>query len=604
MNLRSFLHYLLATQLITLVPFFFQLHNTPKFETAQSAIYGISIFGYFGLLIALILTTIFLIQKIIKPLHIALPIIGALWILYWILDITVFNFYYFHLDGLLLKMFFFDFTGMGLPMFVLVVIFALVAFTFLLNIFLAKRCKNTHPLKIKTLLFIQFFIIFGLFFVNSIISIWAKSYSRDEILTHNKYFPYFAPVTDHKLGLTLHAKFPTVFPSSTRENTSLSNTTITGGIKYPSNPMQCTLKNNAPNILLIALESWQSDTLNETVMPKTIKTLEKGGTLFKNHISGGTATIPGLFSLFLGIEPSYYSLFKSSPNKNTSIIVNELKKSNYDINLFTQSDFNRFNLRNLILPNIVGNHYTETKNDEDTLSKVKQSNLSTTKSHQPFFDFVFYTSSHSPYKYPEKFTKFTPLPQIEGGYLMNKHADNTTYKNDYFNSLYYLDDMIGETLKSYEQSGLLNNTIIIITGDHAEEFNETGKGYWGHGSNFTKWQNHVPLAIIKPSDTSLTIKNERTFHKDIMPTLLQTVYQCKNPVEDYSTGQNIYRVNQNRNTILSSYYDDAYLINDIVYEKNRGRTYHWEDMSPEDKKTPPIKPFKALLDLQTRFIKK
>jgi hypothetical protein len=40
-----------------------------------------------------------------------------------------------------------------------------------------------------------------------------------------------------------------------------------------------------------------------------------------------------------------------------------------------------------------------------------------------------------------------------------------------------------------------DNTIVIITADHGQEFNENKLNFWGHNGNFTKYQTQVPLII-------------------------------------------------------------------------------------------------------------
>ena len=50
-----------------------------------------------------------------------------------------------------------------------------------------------------------------------------------------------------------------------------------------------------------------------------------------------------------------------------------------------------------------------------------------------------------------------------------------------------MDDLIGKVINQLKNKGLLENTIIIITGDHGQEFNDNKKGYWEHGGNFSKY---------------------------------------------------------------------------------------------------------------------
>ncbi|MHC4942406.1 MAG: sulfatase family protein [Planctomycetota bacterium] len=66
----------------------------------------------------------------------------------------------------------------------------------------------------------------------------------------------------------------------------------------------------------------------------------------------------------------------------------------------------------------------------------------------------------------------------------------------YDEGIRYVDHWIGKFLKSVEEMGLLENTVVIITSDHGEEFwehNHTGHGY----TNFEEML-HVPMIIRHP----------------------------------------------------------------------------------------------------------
>ena len=52
--------------------------------------------------------------------------------------------------------------------------------------------------------------------------------------------------------------------------------------------------------------------------------------------------------------------------------------------------------------------------------------------------------------------------------------------------MYYTDKNLGRALNFLGQHIDIDKTIIVITADHGEEFNDTGKNYWGHNGNFTK----------------------------------------------------------------------------------------------------------------------
>lgn len=69
---------------------------------------------------------------------------------------------------------------------------------------------------------------------------------------------------------------------------------------------------------------------------------------------------------------------------------------------------------------------------------------------------------------------------------MDLENDITLIKNRYINSCHHLDSQLGRIIHYLESNQLLEKTIVIITGDHGEEFME--KGHWGHNSAYTEEQ--------------------------------------------------------------------------------------------------------------------
>ena len=112
------------------------------------------------------------------------------------------------------------------------------------------------------------------------------------------------------------------------------------------------------------------------------------------------------------------------------------------------------------------------------------------------------------------------------------------------------------------QKQLLQNTIVIITSDHGQEFNDNKKGYWQHGGNFSKHQIKVPMLVFDPSIHPKTHQH-LTLHYDLVPTIMQDVLGVTNKFSDYTIGQNIY-TNHPRDWFVCGY-NQKY----SVIEKNR-----------------------------------
>jgi hypothetical protein len=99
---------------------------------------------------------------------------------------------------------------------------------------------------------------------------------------------------------------------------------------------------------------------------------------------------------------------------------------------------------------------------------------------------------------------------------------------------------------------MLDNTVVVITGDHGQEFNDNKLNYWGHNSNFSPWQTRVPLIIHWPGKAAQHIAHQ-TSHFDISPTLMNEVLGCKNDLHDYSSGKHLLTGKPSPYLLLSNY---------------------------------------------------
>jgi membrane-anchored protein YejM (alkaline phosphatase superfamily) len=125
-------------------------------------------------------------------------------------------------------------------------------------------------------------------------------------------------------------------------------------------------------------------------------------------------------------------------------------------------------------------------------------------------------------------------------------------------------------------SGLLDSTIVIITGDHGQEFNENRKNYWGHGSNFSQWQLRVPLVLHYPN-----VKPEhfthKTTHYDIAPTVMQRWLGVKNVTTDYSMGYDLNDTTDRYPHVVGDHVNYGFIFDDVIV-----RTYHLGNLSITD----------------------
>lgn len=573
----------------------------PEPQTLLEVIYLWTIPIYFVILVGVIgvLTLPFAIYRITRFVW---GLASWLFLGYLVANLGVFNLYGFHIDLVLLKMFVFDFKGMGIPtplivlsLFVFVILGGMVALGY-------RACNLKSPIKAWLNNLGVFFISAALpvFFVNQGIHAWGQTYHQTGITQYTPFFPLFYPTESSHSIKQLAQIFPELIPSTVGEESFFSSNEIRhkGRLYFPKAPLTCEPPVKK-NLILIVLESWQAKSFRSDSMPHLTSLLEEA-TFFKKHISSGTATVPGFFGLFYGLHPSYYEAIRSQVDQYPAPLTQVAERLGYDLRVFSSGDLERFSLRKMFFSRVDDNFYY--LKDDDSLVR-KYGEVRKRPSTDPTFDVLYLTSSHSPYSYPEGKSVFQPLPKVEGAYVFDKTLDPKPFRNDYLNSLFYLDSLIGSLLKTLKESGAYEDTWIVITGDHGEEFNESGLGFWGHGSNFSQWQTATPLILRAPGQRRGELVEKPTFHQDVAPTLMQDVLGCSNVESDFSNGHNLRKSPVQRHAVIKSYVTQAYWIDDYIWERNTGRHYSWEDISISNKPIPPSDRLKQLLLEESLFIR-
>jgi arylsulfatase A-like enzyme len=132
-----------------------------------------------------------------------------------------------------------------------------------------------------------------------------------------------------------------------------------------------------------------------------------------------------------------------------------------------------------------------------------------------FLLFLHYMDPHDPYF-------VHPFNGVGYARASNQNPDPTlapTFSRLYDEEVRYLDRHLGELIDWLKARDLYDNTVIVLTGDHGEEFQEHG-GWW-HGQTLYQEQVAVPLIVKYPQSTDAgSIYNGLVRSLDIAPTIL------------------------------------------------------------------------------------
>lgn len=98
------------------------------------------------------------------------------------------------------------------------------------------------------------------------------------------------------------------------------------------------------------------------------------------------------------------------------------------------------------------------------------------------------------------------------------------YQDVYEHYLHFADAQFGRFLGELKAKGLYDDSLIVLTGDHGEEFGLPGHNPHGNGIA-TEDVAHVPLIIHLPHQHAPSHVTGLVAHRDILPTVLAHVYQ-------------------------------------------------------------------------------
>jgi len=503
----------------------------------------------------------YILFKYKKGTWILFAILNTLFLSILKLDITIFSQFRYHLSPLVFNLIFgkraSDIFQFSISNIIVTILFILGLLLFqILTIFFLNKKEKIKLISLKK----PSFIILVLTLVISHFSYaWADVNFYRPITQFRNTLPAFYPLTAEDLLIKMNM----VDHEKIKKNKSLALKTKINSISYPKIPIITKPLKKKKNFLIIVIDSWRFDYLTADITPK-IKAFSDYSQVFTNHNSGSNMTTGGIFSIFYGLPATYYDSFTGIEKQ--PVLFTELLKQKYNINIYGSSTIENppFN-RNVFsgIPNLRLNSKGNSPSERDqniTDEWIQKMDL---KIEKPFFDFLFYDAAHG-FDFPSNYTKkFTPSLEEVDFIGLDENYDPTALINKYKNSLHYIDHLVGKIIFKLKEKELLEDTIVIITSDHGQEFNDNKKGYWQHGGNFSKYQIKVPLIIY---DHSLPKNNfnHLTLHYDIVPTIFNNYLGNITPINNFCSGINIFDKNIRRDFFICGY-NEKY----AIIEKNR-----------------------------------
>jgi arylsulfatase A-like enzyme len=172
---------------------------------------------------------------------------------------------------------------------------------------------------------------------------------------------------------------------------------------------------------------------------------------------------------------------------------------------------------------------------------------------QPFFMFVGTIDTHVPYRahepwvstydapngpYKGPFLKSATAGGINVSFMLSRkrpaRRDEKRLFANYASSVSYQDHLVGQLIAELRAWGVLDDTMIIVAGDHGEEFWEHGIA--GHGGSLREVVVHTPFLVWYPPLVPAAVIDEGVEGIDVLPTVADALGA---PIPDGAQGESL-----------------------------------------------------------------
>jgi arylsulfatase A-like enzyme len=330
-----------------------------------------------------------------------------------------------------------------------------------------------------------------------------------------------------------------------------------------------------PNVILITIDTLRADHIGaygyERNTSPNIDKLAQKGVLYEYAYAQAPWTMPSMSSM----HTSYYP---------TQIKIKNIRSKIHD-NLITLAEYLRDNfyktsavISNIVVSDIFGfdqgfDTFDQTPlraRDELTSHLVTDNAIEYIADNRDdkFFLWLHYMDPHSDYIHHPEIDYAQDYRGLLGKSLhsadLNKFRHSLDIEDlEYIKDLYdeeisYTDMHIGRVLDSLDKYGLKENTVIIITADHGEEFLERTR--FGHNKTVYQELIHVPLIIYVPSDDPTQPKKTKSSVE--LRSIAKTIIDLCGLRNNHFSGENLLIIAEEEN-------NDTYAFSQKPVGKNR-----------------------------------
>ena len=301
----------------------------------------------------------------------------------------------------------------------------------------------------------------------------------------------------------------------------------------------CSEPTSRPNLLFIVVDSLRSDRLapygSERPTP-AISALAKQGVVFEQSYSSAPWTMPSVATMFTGLAPTRHGVTNTDALMSDELetLAERLLSKGYATSAVVSHHMIgkkfRFNQGfESFDQELARGHRFVSSELLTQLASRELGRLSRDPDGKPFFLFVHYFDPHYDYRdHPQYDYANKSAGRLNGKegigqlrrMLSSMSEEELTFLRDrYDEEVRFTDAAIGRLLDRLDRLKLSENTVVVFTADHGEEFRD--HGWLGHTQSLYRELVHVPLVMRGPGLDSSRRFSAPVSAVDLAPTLLE-----------------------------------------------------------------------------------
>jgi hypothetical protein len=288
-----------------------------------------------------------------------------------------------------------------------------------------------------------------------------------------------------------------------------------------------------PDVFFFMVESLRADALKPEIAPFLCRFRDEACQPLGETWAASNVTHQSWFSILSGRLPLFFN--EGREEKRMLALPAVLKASGYRVETRLVNDFSYMEMvqTNFGHPTEADvmehvnrdsseNFFKVPEREARLLDRLKNSVLS--RAAGGLLAISGLDATHYNYKWGTRFQP--PFADFEQNPIFPMRPDADEVRrivNRYWNSVAWVDAQLAEFISWLKAQGRYDDAIVIITGDHGEEFKEQGS--WFHGTMLNEPQTRVPILIKWPQSMSQGRGPEvaRASHLDLLPTLLDAL---------------------------------------------------------------------------------